>query len=67
MGLGGRFWCDFVVYAENGISIQHIPFNEAYWKNILLPKLTSFYDNCVVPEMVSPIHHIGIPLRDLSK
>lgn len=67
MGLGGRFWCDFVVYTEKCISIQRIPFNEAYWKNTLLPKLTSFYDNCVVPEIVSPVHHIGLPLRDLSK
>ena len=67
MGLGERLWCDFVVYTEKGISIQRIPFDETYWKNKLLPKLTSFYDHCVVPEIVSPVHHIGLPLRDLSK
>ena len=67
MGLGEHLWCDFVVYTEKGISIQRIPFDETYWKNKLLPKLTSFYDHCVVPEIVSPVHHIGLPLRDLSK
>ena len=32
-----------------------------------LPKLVSFYNNCVVPEIVSPVHTLGIPIRDLSK
>ena len=67
MVLGERLWCDFVVYTEKGISIQCITFDETYSKNKLMPKLTSFYDNCVVPEIVSSVHHIGLPLRDLSK
>ena len=28
MGVGGRPWCDFVVYTKKGISIQRIPFDE---------------------------------------
>ena len=39
MGLGERLWCDFVVYTQKSISIQRIPFDEAYWKNKLLPRL----------------------------
>ena len=42
-------------------------FDSDYWENILLPKLVSFYDNCIAPEIVSPIHTLGLPLRDLSK
>ena len=38
-----------------------------YWEDTLLPKLVSLYDNCVAPETVSPIHTLGLPLRDLSK
>ena len=35
--------------------------------NTLLPKLVSFYDNCVAPESVSPIRSLGLAIRDLSK
>ena len=49
------------------VSVTRISFNEDYWNNSLLPKLTSFYDNCVAPEIVSPVHVLGIPMRDLSK
>ena len=52
MGVGGRPWCDFVVYTKKGISIERISFNEAYWKDKLLPKLTEFYDSCVLVSQV---------------
>ena len=67
MGIGGRPWCDFVVYTKKGLSVQRIAFDQKFWQDKLLPKLTSFYDNCVAPEIVSPLHSIGIPLRNLSK
>ena len=35
-------------------------------KDKLLPKLNSFYDNCVAPELVSPVHILGLPIRNLS-
>ena len=66
MAVGECKWCDFVIFTEKGISIQRIPFNEEFWNN-LLARLTSFYDNCVVPEIVSPMHSVGLPVRDLSK
>ena len=65
MGVGGRPWCDSVVYTKKGISVERIPFNETYWNNKLLPKLVQFYDNCVLPEIVSPVHALGLPVRDL--
>jgi hypothetical protein len=67
MALGERPWCDFVLFTLKGISVQRICFNETYWTTKLLPKLTSFYDNCVAPELVSPVHSLGLPIRDLSK
>ena len=36
-------------------------------KQIFLLKLTAFYVNCVGPEIVSPLHPLGLPIRDLSK
>ena len=37
-------------------------FNKIFWENTF-SKLKSFYDNCVVPEIVSPIHVVGLPVR----
>ena len=33
----------------------------------ILPKLVHFYNNFVVPESVSPLHPLGLAIRDLSK
>ena len=66
MAIGERPWCDFVVYTTKGLSVHRVLFDIDYWENILLPKLVSFYDNCIAPEIVSPIHTLGLPLRDLS-
>ena len=67
MAIGGRPWCDFVVYTNKGISIERIEFDRRHWEEELLPKLQSFYDNCLAPELVSPVHALGIPIRDLSE
>ena len=39
MAIGGREWCDFVVYTTKGIHIEIIHFDNQYWEKILLPKL----------------------------
>ena len=67
MAIGQRPWCDFVIYTTKGLSVERIQFDNDYWTNTLLPKLESFYDNCIAPEVVSPLHTLGLPLRDLSK
>ena len=67
LAVGLKPWCDFVIYTTKGISVERITFDNEYWTETLLPKLISFYDNCVGPEIVSPIHTLGLPLRDLSK
>ena len=67
MAIGGRPWCDFIVFTTLGISVEQIKYDKNYWEHTLLTKLTSFYDNCVAPEIVSPVHAIGLPIRDLSK
>ena len=65
MAIGNRPWCDFIVYTLKGLSINRIKFDNEYWTNAL-PKLVSFYDNCVAPEIVSPVHMLGIPMHNLS-
>ena len=67
MAVGQRPWNDFIIYTTKGISIERIYFDHDLWANKLLPKLTSFYDNCLAPEILHPMHTIGLPIRDLSK
>ena len=56
MAIEERPWCDFVIYTEKGFDVQRIPYDQDFWLDKLLPKLVSFYDNCVAPEIVSPLH-----------
>ena len=67
MAIGERPWCDFVVYTSKGASVQRVAFNSNFWSDKLLPKLISFYDSCILPELVSPVHSLGLPIRDMSK
>ena len=66
MALSGRAWCDFVVFTHKGIHVERIKYDHGYWTTKLLPKLKQFFDNCFAPELVSPVHALGLPVRDLS-
>ena len=66
MAIGERPWCDFVVFTLKGISIQRIPFDHDFWSDKLFPRLETFYNDCVAPELISPVHALGLPLRNLS-
>lgn len=65
MVIGNRPWCDFVIYTTKGVDVHRVQFDEDYWNLTLLTKLTTFYDNCVAPEIVSPVHVLGIPIHNL--
>ena len=60
-----RKWCDFVIYTNKGLTVETISFDESFWRDKLLPALTSFYESCVAPEIVSPVHLVGMHIRDL--
>ena len=66
MAIGERPWCDFVVYTNKGLTVERMYFDATYWNDKLFPKLVKFYDDCVVPEIASPVHHIGLPVCDQS-
>lgn len=66
MAITERSWCDFVIYTEKGISVERIQFDSDLWNSHLLPKLTAFYDNCLAPEIVCPIHVLGLSVRNLE-
>ena len=60
-----RRWCNFTVYTKKGLSVERIHFDSKFWTEQLLPKLTHFYDNCLCPAIVSPIHLLGMRVHDL--
>ena len=59
MAVGGRTWCEFVIYTEKGISVERISFDKLFWETELLPKLVQFWECCIVPDIVAPVHHFG--------
>ena len=65
MAIGERPWCDFIVFTTLSISVERIKYENNYWGHTVLPNLISFYDNCAIPEIVCPIHAIGLAIRDL--
>ena len=65
MAIGGRTWCNFVIYTEKGISVERISFDELFWETKLLPKLVQYWECCIAPEIVAPVHHFGRAIRDL--
>ena len=65
MAIGGRTWCDFIIYTEKGIIVERISFDELFWETELLPKLIQFCECCIAPEIVAPVHHFGRAIRDL--
>ena len=67
MAIGERKWCDFVVYTLQGVSVERIHFDALYWQAELLPKLEQFWHKCIAPEIIQPVNHLGLPLRDLRK
>ena len=60
MAITGRLWCHFVIYTKKGLSVELINFDKTFWETKLLPALDDFYRNCVAPEIVSPVHLVGM-------
>ena len=44
--------------------LREFHFDNIFWEE-LLQKLVDFYDNCLAPEIVNPIHVLGMKFRDL--
>lgn len=65
MAITERHWCDFIVYTGKGLHVERIRFDSTFWNNDL-PKLINFYDNCLAPEVVCPVHVLGMRIRNLK-
>ena len=65
MAITGRKWCHFIIFTTQGLSVEMIKYDENFWTTKLLPALDGFYKNCVAPEIVCPVHLVGMRMCDL--
>ncbi|KAL6416596.1 hypothetical protein ACFW04_013324 [Cataglyphis niger] len=59
-----RKYCIFAVWAPKSIKILHISIDNEFWKNQMLPFLTRFYYECMLPEILNSRHNRQMPIRD---
>ena len=64
-----RQWCDFVVWMPSAtvddLVVQRIYSDEGVWKNTIYPHLYRFYMGSMLPELASPHHVSGQPVREV--
>ena len=64
-----RQWCDFVVWTPSAtvddLVVQRIYSDEGVWKNTIYPRLYRFYMGSMLPELASPRHVSGQPVREV--
>jgi putative phage-type endonuclease len=60
-----RSKCAFILYTlANDIYVEWILKDEQLWNEIMLPKLISFYKNCILPEIVDSRLPRGMKIKD---
>ena len=48
--------CDFVVWTPTEFTVETIPFDAKFWKEICYPSLRNFFFNFILPEIIYPKH-----------
>ncbi len=46
-------WCDFVVFTSKDLHVERIYFDKTLWENVMVPELTRFYFQYVLPRVIS--------------
>ena len=64
MAICKRNWCDFVIMKTKEMIIERIIFDPKLWQETL-PKLESFYDKAILPELACPRVPQNQPIREL--
>ncbi|XP_035207441.1 uncharacterized protein LOC118182228 [Stegodyphus dumicola] len=63
LNITNRSWCDLFYWCQGDTLTVRIEKNEKFWKNIL-PKLNSFFFDCVLPEILDPRATRNMTLRE---
>ncbi|EZA62163.1 hypothetical protein X777_06112 [Ooceraea biroi] len=59
-----RDYCIFVVWTPKSFKIMRVSRDEVFWKNQMLPFLTRFYYECMLPEILDSRFNRHLPIRD---
>ncbi|KAK5645649.1 hypothetical protein RI129_004113 [Pyrocoelia pectoralis] len=59
-----REYCLFAVWTPHGVKTETIFKDDNFWENQMEQKLTSFYMDCLLPELVDPRKVRNMPIRD---
>ena len=57
-------YCLFVVWTPKGTKIERIERDEAFWKANTQEKLTKFYFDCLLPEIIDPCYPRKLSIRN---
>ncbi|XP_076289824.1 uncharacterized protein LOC143213653 [Lasioglossum baleicum] len=60
----GRKYCIFCVWTRKGIKSIRVDRDDEFWKLQMEPKLSRFYLNCMLPELVDPRRLRQRPIRE---
>jgi len=60
-------FCDFIVYTEKDFFIERFTLDKDLWENVMLPKLTWFYEECLLPELLDSRIQRGMKVRTPEK
>lgn len=64
LNISNRQFCYFCIWTPHGILYEKIEKNNIFWETKMLPKLTNFYYNCLLPEIIDSRFDRNLPLRD---
>lgn len=56
--------CLFVLWTPKGIKIEKINRDDSFWESKMKKKLTDFYFNCLLPEIIDSRHKRSLSIRD---
>lgn len=59
-----RIYCNFIVWTPKGMKIEKIERDDSFWSLKMVDKLTQFYMNCILPELIDPRKTRSMPIRN---
>ena len=64
MHITGRQYCIFVLYTPKGIKWVRVEYDKKFWDEKMEPKLSKFYMDSLLPEIVNPRIHRNMDIRE---
>lgn len=59
-----REYCIFAIWTLLGLKMEKIVRDDTFWHENMEKKLTQFYEQCVLPEIIDPRRERNMPIRD---